>query len=1275
MLQTSQQAVTVFLIFLTGLTSNAERVQAQTYVSGTISSDETWSSSDGVYILEGRVWVAEGATLTVEPGTVIKGHFDQSGLYVRGTLEAAGTAEAPIVFTSFRDDAYGGDTNGDGAASQPEAGDWLGIGFFGSEGGTIRHGVVRYGGFNVSGASLVRIDDASPEITDSELGFSKTSAIYITGAGSTPRIERNQITNNGGSAIYVYDGGSAEVPTATITKNNITENTYGLRSISSTPIEARNNWWGDVSGPYHPDLNPDGQGNPVSGDVRFDPWLTSPVKIGGDRPDLVPASLFVGPASAPPGEFVAISFTARNEGAAPAAASTAEVRLSTSSATVSSTDPLLATISTPTLGADASVPLNESFRLPDDLADGTYHIWVILDADGQAGQQDRSNDKISVPVNVGTPVEERQPALSLSAASLKPGEAVAVTGSGFTPGAAVTLYVDGPGGFTTVTETRTASSSGEISYAFTTNSDSPPGRYVVSARDEVRGTSASAQYFRVTAPVPPANLVVVTPVEGETAMQGNRVTVEWLEDVRLGTPYPQEGARRGYRYRVEYTPDGGGTWTEVGTEEGFALIGTTASFSYSFIPAGIGDQYRVRITDLYRPERRAESGTFRIASSVADVRVDLVRDYSLDRRWLQTAGLQGVAADGVARLYLRLENRSTKTIQQVAVRLGDGVSSEASALGKVMQATVTNRYSDEANGATSTEADDDRSGLGTYWFWYVAPDDFARFAQGDRNRLARTVTAQFEVVFTDGTRQSVERDVRIVRPPLMLVHGLGGDERTWDRFGSGGKFFRNDERFLVRKTVNLEKAAAFQLNAFYLLGRPDQERFYRGSFLQLLTEMHRRGYAAAQVYYVSHSMGGSVLRTAQASSRFRAEANYEQGYVDRLITLGTPHLGSPLADITKQAVQAVNDFVLSGCSGLDFIVNYKECYTKLGIAGLREVVLHYQDAPAFLLSSFVRVEAVDGQTTFVPTPAIADLRAAGGVSFEETSFPSHLIAGDLVPGSQSLPGVPAEAWQAIGALKSLVEFWNKMLDQPAALSALGIDVASLEALSGLSDAERVVKALDLALRAYASTGFIADSDGVVSVESQLAGLGAGPRVSIVDRIIHTGPSWVPFADAVTASARVGSLVDDLLHAPVGSSVFGPIPASGGSGGGPLVAQAAPSQVGLKATSLSTQAGTSRAISETERPELSLLSPEPATEVVVGDPLLVRTALSDTTGLIYVKAYFQGTSLTSTEKEYVYDFTFEASGTAVDSQLVEVIAMYEKEGELSTVTMNLTDALR
>lgn len=83
-------------------------------IADDITTDVTWAS-DKVYILGGRINVIDGATLTIQPGTIIKGQVGEginvSALFVaRGSkLMAEGTAEAPIIFTSILDEITPGD--------------------------------------------------------------------------------------------------------------------------------------------------------------------------------------------------------------------------------------------------------------------------------------------------------------------------------------------------------------------------------------------------------------------------------------------------------------------------------------------------------------------------------------------------------------------------------------------------------------------------------------------------------------------------------------------------------------------------------------------------------------------------------------------------------------------------------------------------------------------------------------------------------------------------------------------------------------------------------------------------------------------------------------------------------------------------------------------------------------------------------------------------------------------------------------------------------------
>ena len=77
-------------------------------VSGAISSNTTWTN-DNIYILNQKVVVEAGATLTIEAGTIIKGRPGTgslaSALIVArdGMINAVGTANQPIIFTSLSD--------------------------------------------------------------------------------------------------------------------------------------------------------------------------------------------------------------------------------------------------------------------------------------------------------------------------------------------------------------------------------------------------------------------------------------------------------------------------------------------------------------------------------------------------------------------------------------------------------------------------------------------------------------------------------------------------------------------------------------------------------------------------------------------------------------------------------------------------------------------------------------------------------------------------------------------------------------------------------------------------------------------------------------------------------------------------------------------------------------------------------------------------------------------------------------------------------------------
>lgn len=136
------------------LTFENNTINGLNLLGGTIHDQREWSNTDVVYYLESTVTIAAGAgRLTLPAGLVVKfAYVSQSdanvSLVVNGSLVVLGTAEAPVILTSERDDTANGDTNGDGP-STGERGDWYHIVFNNSSDDAtcmIEHAEIRYAG-------------------------------------------------------------------------------------------------------------------------------------------------------------------------------------------------------------------------------------------------------------------------------------------------------------------------------------------------------------------------------------------------------------------------------------------------------------------------------------------------------------------------------------------------------------------------------------------------------------------------------------------------------------------------------------------------------------------------------------------------------------------------------------------------------------------------------------------------------------------------------------------------------------------------------------------------------------------------------------------------------------------------------------------------------------------------------------------------------------------------------------------------------------------------
>ncbi len=192
--------------------------------SGLLTANETWTAGN-IYILKGKVVVAEGTTLTIEPGTIIKGaqgtEANASALVVDqgAKLIANGTADKPIIFTSIDDNIKVGQKAGTNL-TEANNGLWGGVIILGNapisvagdvktkqiEGIPANESYGQYGGTNAAdnSGSLKYISIRHGGITigqDNEI-----NGLTLGGVGSGTVIENIEIVGNQDDGIEWFGG-------------------------------------------------------------------------------------------------------------------------------------------------------------------------------------------------------------------------------------------------------------------------------------------------------------------------------------------------------------------------------------------------------------------------------------------------------------------------------------------------------------------------------------------------------------------------------------------------------------------------------------------------------------------------------------------------------------------------------------------------------------------------------------------------------------------------------------------------------------------------------------------------------------------------------------------------------------------------------------------------------------------------------------------------------------------------------------------------------------
>jgi len=97
----------ILMLFVMGFQVDIiAKASTGTNVSGIIKQDTTWTLEGSPYYLTGDIQIANGVTLTVEPGVTIEGNNNR--IRVFGNFEAIGSPNSKITFNEVHIDSDGG---------------------------------------------------------------------------------------------------------------------------------------------------------------------------------------------------------------------------------------------------------------------------------------------------------------------------------------------------------------------------------------------------------------------------------------------------------------------------------------------------------------------------------------------------------------------------------------------------------------------------------------------------------------------------------------------------------------------------------------------------------------------------------------------------------------------------------------------------------------------------------------------------------------------------------------------------------------------------------------------------------------------------------------------------------------------------------------------------------------------------------------------------------------------------------------------------------------
>ena len=922
-------------------------------------------------------------------------------------------------------------------------------------------------------------------------------------------------------------------------------------------------------------------------------------------------------------------------------------------------------------GVNISGANNQTYETPilKSQDDGSEYSCIVTNCGGIYA--DTSN---VAAVNVINQVSIIYPNIILSSGSITAGQNVNITGSKFTPNEKAKLTVTSQAGFTQTINNISINNLGGFTYSFVTNTSMQIGKYTIWAKD-VKSDKITSQSFVIN-PTPnfsEKNLQILGLKDNFTANLNETILVEFKDKMIKGPNYTMVGAKRNFKYFLEISNNGGMTWTSINAIEGSEYLEKYVLLKFFPKLNTIGNNFRLRVRDAFDSNNFDLTGIIdvpNVVSGISEVEFKWDHSYPLILSKPQQPVI-GVAADGTARIFLDLHKKNLNSgpqIINVSVSLEDLLNNnDPKKLGRVKTANQVNNYNLEANGINTISANDNTPNKNNYLFWYVAPDDFAGNDPSDITSSFRIVNAKFTVNYSDGSIETLIKKINIVRPPLMLVHGLGGDPDTWKSFSNSGSLFLSDYRFKVVEAIKIDPKATFLNNAYELL-TSHSGSIIKTSFSGVISKMRDAGYAANRVDCVTHSMGGNVVRTALTLNNLyfrtgnhanKPYKNYEKGYVNKFITIGTPHNGSPWADMLKRYADDLSFLLRSALANNNIVelIAPNNKYSKI----FRSLVDENRNTIPFKYSI---------------TDAVSNLQideSKGGIDLPSTNLHSHLIASDIWPGTSysTTNVIPQEIIDIVVQSREMADLLNHivkidLLRQPVK------DVRSLieiELKGEINPVKRAFKMLEIYFDAINVSFFIPESDLIVSVESQLASYPKAitqPNVTIIEDL----SAHAFLSNSETQNLKIGDKVMELLNTPIGSDKFNIIPATNN-----LVNN---DEIINRANLINQDSITNTKFDFIfDKDKFEILEPSPQSNLFVGTNTNVKINLKDTVNLLVLEMHFQGETQVLKNKTVnpnilgIFESPLEINSGYLDNQRLVLEGIYMFGDSILTVYDTVT----